>query len=578
MKICRFLFLIFTITLALSFAHVAPADQVAEEKVVKEVKEQSVNTVGADVNQLLKQINHIAAEGKRLNSSMKSASNEERLVVKLQLATLWHQAEKTILQLADQLLKLEKKTPQPELRQQVESIFRQVLTNVKAEIEHFDERVNLVREQRRAAAPEKRYALELRLVRLTDHLDAFLLMNFRLLEKMTQMGMDTESEMELLKQRLAGRVEELFGRISLSLVRVDDLKAQLKAIPDDTAAAKLLLVARKCLESNSGSMTKALNLLDQMHVNTAGYRSRLVATTQDFSSSLLNVGVVTRLLEQASKAMFDGVVERGPSIFMKIVLFILIIYFFRFMTRLLRAGMEKILDKSDLKFTQLAREMVVTWISRLVMIFGFVLALSQVGISLGPLLAGLGVAGFVVGFALQDTLSNFASGMMILVYRPYDIGDLVDVGGVFGIVNKMNLVSTTLLTLDNQMIVIPNSKIWGDVIKNVTAQKTRRVDMVFGISYSDDIPKAEALLEEILKSHDKVLKDPEPVVRLHELGASSVDFVVRPWALVENYWEVYWDVTRTVKMRFDAEGISIPFPQRDVHIYNENALVPVPEQ
>ncbi|MCK5916474.1 MAG: mechanosensitive ion channel family protein, partial [Deltaproteobacteria bacterium] len=320
-----------------------------------------------------------------------------------------------------------------------------------------------------------------------------------------------------------------------------------------------------------------LDLLDKMHVNTADYRSRLVSITQNFSSSLLSVGVIAKLLSHASKAMFDGVVENGLAVFMKIVLFALILYFFRFATRLLRSGLEKVFDKSELKFTRLAREMVVTWISRLVMIFGFVLALSQVGISLGPLLAGLGVAGFVVGFALQDTLSNFASGMMILIYRPYDIGDLVDVGGVFGVVNRMNLVSTTLLTLDNQMIVIPNSKIWGDVIKNVTAQKNRRVDMVFGIAYSDDIPKTEALLEEIVQAHDKVLTDPAPVVRLHELGASSVDFIVRPWARVEDYWDVYWDVTRTVKLRFDAEGISIPFPQRDVHIYNENALVPVAE-
>jgi len=377
-----------------------------------------------------------------------------------------------------------------------------------------------------------------------------------------------------LKQRLSRRVEDLAGRISLSLIRVDDLKTRLKDIADDAEAAKLLVVSKKSLESNSESMTDALNLLDKMHVNTAEYRSRLASITQDFSASLLNVGVVARLSRQASKAVFDGVIEHGPTVFMKAILFCLIIYLFRFVTRLLRSGLVKIFEKSEMNVTKLAREMFVTWISRLVMIFGFVLALSQVGISLGPLLAGLGVAGFVVGFALQDTLSNFASGMMILVYRPYDIGDLVDVGGVFGVVNRMNLVSTTLLTLDNQMIVVPNSKIWGDVIKNVTAQDTRRIDMVFGISYSDDIPKAEKLLADILKSHDKVLKHPEPIVRLHELGSSSVDFIVRPWVRVENYWEVYWDVTRTVKMRFDEAGVSIPFPQRDVHVYNENALVP----
>jgi small conductance mechanosensitive channel len=163
---------------------------------------------------------------------------------------------------------------------------------------------------------------------------------------------------------------------------------------------------------------------------------------------------------------------------------------------------------------------------------------------------------------------------MILMYRPYDVGDLVDVGGVFGTVDKMSLVSTTLLTLDNQMYVVPNSKIWGDVIKNVTAQKTRRVDMVFGISYSDDIPKAETILMDILKSHAKVLGEPEPQVHLHTLGESSVDFVVRPWVNVDDYWAVYWDVTRNVKLRFDKEGVSIPFPQRDVHVYHEGEISP----
>ncbi len=575
MKIYRFLMMTIIIVLVFSFAYPVQADKVAEKKAVKE---QSVKDAGTDFKKSLKRIQQIAEKSNRLNAGMKDVSNEERLVIKSRIATLWSQAEKVTLQLADNLVAMEKKEPQPELRSQVESIFRHTLQSVQSEIEHFNKRVDIVREQRRAASPDKRYALQLRVDRLTNHLDSFLAMNFHLLEKMAQIGMDTKSEITFLHQRLSDRVEELFGRISLSLVRVDDLEVELKDIPGDAEATKLLIVARKCLDSNSESMTKALYLLDKMKVNTADYRSRLVSTTQNFSSSLFNVGVVTRLLSKASKAMFDGVVDRGPAVFMKIVLFGLIIYFFMFTTRLLRSGLEKVFDKSEMKFTRLAREMFITWISRLVMIFGFVLALSQIGISLGPLLAGLGVAGFVVGFALQDTLSNFASGMMILVYRPYDIGDVVDVGGVFGVVNRMNLVSTTLLTLDNQMIVIPNSKIWGDVIKNVTSQKTRRVDMVFGISYSDDIPKAEALFEEILKSHDKILKDPEPIVRLHELGASSVDFIVRPWVLVDDYWDVYWDVTRAVKLKCDAKGISIPFPQRDVHIYNENALVPAAEQ
>jgi small conductance mechanosensitive channel len=134
----------------------------------------------------------------------------------------------------------------------------------------------------------------------------------------------------------------------------------------------------------------------------------------------------------------------------------------------------------------------------------------------------------------------------------------------------MSLVSTTILTFDNQTLVVPNNKIWGDVIRNVTAQKVRRVDLVFGIGYEADIPHAEQVLHAIVKEHPKVLEEPEPTIKLHNLGDSSVDFIVRPWAKTEDYWDVYWDVTREVKMRFDREGISIPFPQRDVHLIAAN--------
>ena len=138
-----------------------------------------------------------------------------------------------------------------------------------------------------------------------------------------------------------------------------------------------------------------------------------------------------------------------------------------------------------------------------------------------------------------------------------------------GVVDSMSLVSTTIKTFDNQVVIVPNGTIWGDVITNVTGCDTRRVDMMFGISYTDDINKTQKTLEEIVNSHELVLDSPKPVIRLHELGDSSVNFVCRPWAKTDNYWDVYWDITRTVKERFDKEGISIPFPQRDVHIYHE---------
>ena len=204
------------------------------------------------------------------------------------------------------------------------------------------------------------------------------------------------------------------------------------------------------------------------------------------------------------------------------------------------------------------------------MLVGLLVALSQIGVQVGPLLAGLGVVGFIVGFALQDTLSNFASGLMILMYRPYDIGNTIEAGGVMGKVHEMNMVSTTIMTPDNQKLVVPNNKIWGGVIRNVTAQERRRVDMIFGIGYGDDMAKAEAILRKIVEQDERVLKDPEPIIKVHTLGESSVDFIVRPWVNTPDYWNVYWDITRTVKEEFDKQGVSIPFPQRDVHLIGQN--------
>ena len=258
--------------------------------------------------------------------------------------------------------------------------------------------------------------------------------------------------------------------------------------------------------------------------------------------------------------------EGGLRWLKNIILFLLTLLVFYVFANILGKITWKTVSASK-KFSDLLKQFFVSAVRKTVMVFGIIVALSMLEIKIGPFLAGLGVAGFVLGFALQGTLSNFASGLMILMYRPYDVGQVIDAAGVKGAVHSMNLVSTTIKTFDNQIVVVPNGKIWGDVITNVTGSETRRVDMKFGISYSDDIAKAAKILEDIVSKHELVLKDPAPVVKLHELGDSSVNFICRPWSKTADYWTVYWDVTRSVKERFDKEGVSIPFPQRDVHIY-----------
>lgn len=254
-----------------------------------------------------------------------------------------------------------------------------------------------------------------------------------------------------------------------------------------------------------------------------------------------------------------------------ISMFFVILFVSWILANLLGKAAQKAVVKLE-SASELLKDFIVNITRKTFLVIGFVVALSMLEINVGPLLAAIGAAGFIVGFALQGTLSNFAAGIMILVYRPYDVGDLVDIGGTFGKVEAMTIVSTTLRKLDNQKVIVPNNKIWGDIITNATGTSKRRVDMVFGIGYSDDIAKAQKILEEILANHEAILKDPEPVVRVHELGDSSVNFVVRPWVETENYWDVYWHVTRSVKERFDAEGVSIPFPQRDVHLHQVPAL------
>jgi small conductance mechanosensitive channel len=174
-------------------------------------------------------------------------------------------------------------------------------------------------------------------------------------------------------------------------------------------------------------------------------------------------------------------------------------------------------------------------------------------------------------FALQDSLSNFANGLMILFFRPFDVGHFIDAGGVSGKVESLNLVSTTIKTLDNRLMVVPNNKVWQDVITNASALDERRVDMEFGIGYDDDIDKAQAILEEVVAAHPKVLEKPAPKICVNSLGESSVNFIVRPWAKRAHRLGVFWDITREVKKRFDAEGIGIPYPQRDVHIHFNDA-------
>ena len=197
----------------------------------------------------------------------------------------------------------------------------------------------------------------------------------------------------------------------------------------------------------------------------------------------------------------------------------------------------------------------------------FLIAIDSVGIDVTAIFAASAALLIGVGLALQTLFQDIIAGVLILVDQTIHVGDIIEIDGVNGTVHSMTLLSTSIRTFDNQHLVVPNNNIWGNTITNVTGSKTRRVDLVFGIGYGDDMAKAERIMHEVVNSHKLVLKEPEPIVKVNQLGDSSVNFVCRPWVKTEHYLDVYWDITRQVKEAFDKEGISIPFPQQDVHLH-----------
>jgi len=386
---------------------------------------------------------------------------------------------------------------------------------------------------------------------------------------------ETRESLGLLSEELRDRIrpelylysETLTGRIEITGKARGDVQNRLSQDTnnaDMTAALKELDILHDTDLQRLGTL---ITVLDQLELDSSEYKAVMLQQSSNISVSLFSVSAIATVIKDSWSAFKAAIEENAPDLLFRLLLFIAVLLVFRALSRITKRVVHAATGRSSLDMSELLRNILVSTSGGAVMALGVLMALSQVGISLAPMLAGLGVAGFIVGFALQDSLGNFAAGAMILIYRPFDVDDFVEVTGASGLVKKMNLVSTTITTFDNQTLVVPNSKIWGDVIKNVTAQTERRVDLEIGIGYDDDIELTEKVLHDIISAHEKVLTDPEPMIHLHTLGDSSVNFVVRPWVKTDDYWDVYWDLMREIKLRFDREGISIPFPQRDVHLY-----------
>lgn len=267
------------------------------------------------------------------------------------------------------------------------------------------------------------------------------------------------------------------------------------------------------------------------------------------------------------QGLWQKILELATSYGIKLILAIIVLLIGLRIIKSLTKGLTRLLRKSDVSESLIPFLRSLTSIGLKLLLF--ISVLGMVGVEMTSFIAVLGAAGLAVGLALQGTLQNFAGGVIILLFKPYKIGDYIETQGYAGTVKEIQIFTTVMHTPDNKVIIIPNSPIATGSLINYSAQETRRVDFKFGIGYGDDIEKAKKVLNDILNKHEKVMNDPAPFVRVVELADSSVNFAVRAWARSSDYWDVYFDITEEVKKSFDKEGISIPYPQSDVHLYNK---------
>jgi len=251
----------------------------------------------------------------------------------------------------------------------------------------------------------------------------------------------------------------------------------------------------------------------------------------------------------------------GMRLVAALAIFIIGRWVARWLSRLLERGMQK--AGTDHTLIVFLRNIVYVGL----LIFVIIAAIGQLGVQTTSFLAVLGAAGLAVGLALQGSLANFAAGVLIIIFRPFKVGDFIEAGGIAGVVKAISIFTTTLHTPDNKVIIVPNAQVNSGTITNYSANETRRVDLVIGVSYGDDLDKVRSVIQRVLAADERVLKDPAPQIAVMALADSSVNFTVRPWAKAADYWGLYFDLQEQIKKNFDKEGISIPFPQQDVYLH-----------
>ncbi len=531
--------------------------------------QQDIQAARAEVDRLRAEVESSWVEILDLFERFTEAQGEERLIIDAQIDRRTATWRPLLAQLIREILALEQAGGQaPEARAQATGWLTEARRLVRDELGTVQDRMTELRVQRGQMAREDMLPLERQIAQVGADVDALLLALYRVGSYRASLGIDSTADWSYLDPILVARADRLVGEVELSQSELRTLTGRVeRAVGEEEriVRSEINAISARQLAGTTG-LAAVVDLMDQRELPTAEYKQVLIQATGQVTTDVLDWEVATGLLRQGWRSLVTWVLSRVPQLIMNLVLFLIILGVFHLLARMTGRLASAAITRANPNVPKLLKSMGVSIIANSVFLLGILIGLSQLGIHVGPLLAGLGVAGFIMGFALQDTLSNFASGLMILVYRPFDVGDVIEAGGVSGKVSYMSLVSTTILTFDNQKLIVPNREIWGNVIRNKTSEDTRRVDLTVSVGDRGDVARAVDLLQALLDNHPLVLAEPEPVIKVNRVGDEGTELIVRPWVKTTDYWSVFWDVTRQMNDELAAAGISRPFNRSELLI------------
>lgn len=554
------LYLIIALLIAACIPPVAAGESASEKSVPSPVEESRA---------LLAEIDRLSRQSQRLKSNFAKISGVDYLL----FLSLIVKIEESARSRLDRLLEIESGLipsipDQSALQVRIQSIIAEQSKVLYEEIRALGNIISKMRSDN-FKQPENDRSLQLSIERAETELDGLLTAWQKNVERGIGAKMDVEKKNDQLNRMLEMRAITLATRIRLDLDTISLLKQRFDHATDEEKKKieQELNVFELRKRSDAKNLEAVIRLMNKQGLETTQFGQLLLIATGKILNENVDTKAVVGLLQAGLSKTLTWLQENLALVVFRLLSSIAILFGFRVLATLFRGMVSRSVSRSDAGRSQLLKHFLASMTSKVVMFIGVIIALSQLGIEIGPLLAGMGIIGFVTGFALKDALSNFAAGMMILLYHPFDIGDAVEAGGVLGKVKEMSLVTTTILTFDNQEMVVPNTKIWGNTIRNITSQPYRRIDLTAHVGHDVDLDRAAEALHEIIDDDERILKDPPPTIRTHRITDYSVAFVVRPWARTEDYWPVYWDLTKAIKIRLDAEGIAVPYPKRDVFLH-----------